>query len=427
MAKPSTKGLLKEILSDDIEWVYVHITDKAIEWIVAGFIDEANQLLEQLWKFNIPHSENLWLPDEGLQIMWQVSNRQPANIPFQFKEVSEIENENWSRNFFSSWHQSYTNSFIKKPIDDLEGQELFVKAITATYDKSESPEKILSALKRYIEQDNPVGYSYFHATTCAALIAARLNNQEFAQYFIQLWGKGYSNYWSNYSLAYLMRDRKSAEYLLNGSLASVFKLTPEIIQKETKEIIEALSNRMLSGRTLVYKKLSWKQLLDKISKTAIKQKTIDFSEDIIAKKSLSKSPVTKEEISIAENRLNIVLPDDYKKFLLTSNGFGCFSYTGVTLASIDKVDFLTQVDEQLVDIWANSMNEIDTTFADKLKSSIIIGGHEEEQQLLLIPLQNKNWECWHFSSWRPGEVVYESFRFYMEGELQSLEDNQLVD
>lgn len=427
MAKPSTKGLLKEILSDDIEWVYVHITHKAIEWTVAGFIDEANQLLEQLWKFNIPHSENLWLPDEGLQIMWQVSNKQPTNIPFQFKEVSEIEDENWSRNFFSSWHQSYTDSFIKKPIDDLEGQELFVKAITATYDKSESPEKILSALKRYIEQDNPVGYSYFHVTTCAALIAARLNNQEFAEYFIQLWGKGYSTYWSNYSLAYLMRDRKCAEYLLKGSLASVFKLTHEIIEKETKEIVEALSKRMLSGRTLVYKKLSWKQLLDKTSKIAIKQKTIDFSEDIIAKKSLSRSPATKEEINVAENRLNIIFPADYKKFLLTSNGFECFSYTGVTLSSIDKVDFLTKVDEQLVDIWANSMSEIDTTFGDKLRSSIIIGGHEEEQQLLLIPVQNKNWECWHFSSWRPGEVVYESFRFYMEGELQSLEDNQLVD
>jgi hypothetical protein len=427
MAKPSTKGLLKEILSDDIEWVYVHITNKAIEWIVAGFIDEANQLLEQLWEFNIPHSENLWLPDEGLQIMWQVSNKQPSNIPFQFKEVSEIEAENWSRNFYPSWHESYTNTFIKKSIDDLEGQELFVKAITATYDKSESTDKILDALRRYIEKDNPVGYTYFHAATCASLIAARHNSQDIAEHFIQLWGKGYLSYWSNYSLAYLMRDRKCAEYLLRGSLASVFKLTHEITQKETKEIIEALSDRMLSGRTLVYKKLSWKQLLDKISKIAIKQKTIDFSEDILVKKSLSKSPATKEEINATENRLNIVLPDDYKKFLLTSNGLECFSNTGVTLASIDKVDFLIKVDEQLVDIWANSIDELNKTFSDKLRSSIIIGGHEEEQQLLLIPLQNKNWECWHFSSWRPGEVVYESFRFYMEGELQSLEDNLHVD
>lgn len=427
MAKPSTKGLLKEILSDDIEWVYVHITNKAIEWTVAGFVDEANQLLEQLWKFNIPHSGHLWLPDEGLQIMWQISNKFPANIPFQFKEISEIENENWSRNFYPIWHSSYTDKFIDKSIDDLHGQELFVKAIMATYNKSENPDKIFDALKRYIEQDNPVGYNYFHATTCASLIAARQNNKEATKHFIQLWGKGYLTYWSNYSLSYLMRDRKSAEHLLKGLLAPIFKLTHDLIEKETKEIIEVLSNRMLKGRTLVYEKLSWKQLLDNISKVAITQRTIDFPENILSKKSLRKAPATSEEISKAEKKLNIVLPDDYKKFLLASNGFECFSYTGVTLAPVDKIDFLVKVDKQLVDIWADSMKDVDTTFGDKLRNSIIIGGHEEEQQLLLIPLQNNNWECWHFSSWRPGEVIYVSFRFYMEGELQNLEDELHVD
>lgn len=427
MGKPSTKGLVKEILSDDIEWVYVHITNKAIEWSVAGFIDEANNLLEQLWKFNIPHSPHLWLPDEGFQIIWQVSNKYPANIPFQFKEVSEIEGENWSRNFMPGWHDSYTNSFIKKSIDDLNGHELFVKAITAAHDNSENSEKILDALQRYIENEKPVGYDYFRSTTCAALIAARQNNQKFLDYFVQHWGNGYATYWNNYSLCYLMRDRKCAEYLLKGSLAAVFKLSHELIKEDTKEIIEALSNRMLNGRSLVYKKLSWKQLLDKISKIAIKQKTIDFSEHILSKKILSKLPATKEDISKVENRLNITLPEDYKKFLLTSNGFECFSTTGVTLIPVEEIDFLINVDKQLIDIWANEIDESDPVFSKKLKSSIIIGGKEEEQQLLLIPLPNKNWECWHFSSWRPGEVIYESFRFYMEGELQSLEDNLYLD
>ena len=67
------------------------------------------------------------------------------------------------------------------------------------------------------------------------------------------------------------------------------------------------------------------------------------------------------------------------------------------------------------------------SYCDKLKSSIIIGGLEEEQYLLLVPLSNKKWECWHFSSWRPGEVVYENFRYYMEDELQLLEDNFYAD
>lgn len=422
MAKSSTRGLLKEILSGDIKQVYISITNKAVEWAVAGFIDETNFLLEQLWKFNIPHSEDLRLPDEGLQILWNTSNKQPTNIPFQLKEISEIETENWSRNFYPSWHESYTSAFIKKHINELEGHQLFVKAITATYDKSESPDKILDALKRYIENSNLVGYNYFHATTCASLIAARQNNQEAAEYFIQLWGKGYLNYWSNYSLSYLMRDRKCAEFLLRGSLASVFKLTHKLIQKEMTEIIDTLSDRMQNGRTLVYKKLSWTQLLDKISKIAIKQQTIDFPADILVKKSLCKPPATKEEINAVEKRLNIILPDDYKKFLLSSNGFECFSYTGVTLESVDKVDFLVKFDDQLVNIWTSAMDDISPTFCEKLRTSLIIGGHKEEQQLLLIPSQNKNWECRHFSSWRPGEVVYESFRFYMEGELQNLEN-----
>ena len=427
MAKPSTKGLLKEILSDDIEWVYVHISDKAIEWAIAGFVSEANNLLEQLWKFNIPHSGHLRLQDEGLQILWQLSKKQPANVPFQFKEILEIETENWSRNFHPSWDESYTNKFIKKPIEQLQGHELFAKAITATYEQSENVDKILDALKRYLENDKPEGYIFFHATTCGLLLASRHDKQEMADYFINLWGKGYLKYWSNYILAYLMRDRKCGEYLLKGTLAPVFKLTHKLIENETREITDTLSKRMVGGRTLVYKNLSWKQLLDKIGKLSIKQKTIEFSDDILSKKSLSKSSATNEEVSKAETRLNLVLPNDYKKFLLTSNGFECFSFTGVTLASIDKVDFLEKVDEQLVDIWANSIDEIDSAFGDKLRSSLIIGGHAEEQQLLLIPLKNNSWECWHFSSWRPGEVIYESFRFYMEGELQSLEDNLHVD
>lgn len=224
-------------------------------------------------------------------------------------------------------------------------------------------------------------------------------------------------------LAYLMRNRKTARLLLKGILAPVFKLTKETCNQETKEIIEVLATRMSSGRTLVYKTLSWRQLLDRISKLAIEQNTIDFSEEILNSKTLSRTPATNAEVKAAEKELRVSFPKDYKQFLLTSNGFKNFSHTGVTLSSVDKVDYLKNVDEQLIDIWADSMHELDSGYGDKLKSSIVIGGLEEEQYLFLIPLPNNKWECWHFSSWRPGEAIYESFRFYMEDELQRLEDN----
>ena len=427
MAKPSTKGLLKEILSDDIEWVYVHISNKAIEWAIAGFIDEANNLLEQLWKFKIPHSGHLWLPDEGLQVLWTVSNKKPSNIPFEFKDINQIEQENWSRVFYPCGDENSRSTILKKSFAELDDNQLFFKAINAGYDNSEKPLDILEALKKFVKTDNAVGYTYFHATSCGALLAAKNNLNDEAEYFISLWGQCYLKYWSNYILAYLMRDRKTARLLLKDILAPVFKLTKETCNQETKEIMEVLATRMSSGRTLVYKTLSWKQLLNRISKLAIEQNTINFSDEVLKSKTLSRTTATNAEVKAAENKLKVSFPEDYKKFLLTSNGFENFSHTGVTLSSIDKLDFLTNVDERLVDIWADSMDEVDNSYGDKLKSSIVIGGLEEEQYLLLIQLSNKKWECWHFSSWRPGEVVYESFRFYMEDELQRLEDNLYAD
>jgi hypothetical protein len=423
MAKPSTKGLLKSISSDDLEQVYISISHKAIEWAVAGFIDEANHLLNELWKYNIPHSGHLWLPDEGLQVMWTISGRQPINIPFSFKNIIEIEEENWSRAFYPCGDEYRRKLVLGKPFEELNDSDVFFKTINAGYDHSEKPAAILAALPRALNADNAVGSTYAHITFCGALLAARNNSHNEAEYFIHKWGEGYSKYWTGYILAYLMRDRATAQFLLKGLLAPVFKLTPAICERETKEILEALTKRMAEGRSLVYGNLSWRELLNKLSRLAIEQKTMEFSEDVLQRKSLSRPPASKEKVKLLEHRLNLTLPEDYRKFLLTSNGFESFSSTGVTLASAEKVDFLRNVDEQLIDIWADSMDDINPEFGEKLKNSIIIGGHEEEQQLLLIPLQKSGWECWHFSSWMPGEVVYQSFRFYMEDELQKLEDN----
>src|SRR5436190_17677697 len=79
-------SLLKEIQSEQaIETIYIRISEKAGEWMVAGFIEEANKLLEGLWSYHIPHSADLWLSDEGFQVIWSVSGIQPPTIPFLFK------------------------------------------------------------------------------------------------------------------------------------------------------------------------------------------------------------------------------------------------------------------------------------------------------------------------------------------------------
>jgi hypothetical protein len=166
MAKPSTKGLLKEILSDDIEWVYVHISNKAIEWAIAGFIDEANNLLEQLWKFKIPHSGHLWLPDEGLQVLWMVSNKKPANIPFEFKDINLIEQENWSRVFYPCGDENSRSTILNNSFSELYDDQLFFKAINAGYDNSEKPLEFLEALKKFCKNGQ---CGWLHLFSCNML------------------------------------------------------------------------------------------------------------------------------------------------------------------------------------------------------------------------------------------------------------------
>ena len=94
MSKLTTKGLLKTIQSEDTERVYISIYEKAIKWAIAGFMAEANNLLENLWSYKLPHARDLWVPDEGLQVMWEVTKTKPSNIPFTFNDITAIENEN---------------------------------------------------------------------------------------------------------------------------------------------------------------------------------------------------------------------------------------------------------------------------------------------------------------------------------------------
>lgn len=418
MSIKKIESLLDEIRSDEIQTVYEAVTFKAAEWAVAGFINEANYLLEQLWKFGLAHSDNLNMLDNGFIVLWHVSNKQPASIPFKMEDIQAIEKENWNSIFYPSWDNPYTTRFMLKPMHELIGEELLIKAVLSVNRQPENGEA-LPALEKYMETEDPAGYNYFLATTSGSLLGAR-DNEVNPTHFIKKWGEGYIKYSENYNLASLMCNRATAQYLLNGVLTAVFNLTSDQCREESKQIINALEERFTKGRSLVYAHLNWEELLEKISSIAIEQRTIDIPRRALAKKSLTSKPSSETAIVVIERKLNFRLPDDYRSFLFTSNGFPAFSSTGVTLLPIEDVDFLLNVDEELIDAWAMGFYEGDPLIA-RLRSAIIIGGIDEEQQLFLIPLSDNKWECWFFSAWGGGETIYPSFRYYMEAELQRLE------
>lgn len=167
-----------------------------------------------------------------------------------------------------------------------------------------------------------------------------------------------------------------------------------------------------------YSNLSWRQLLQKISDLALLQNDFKFSDEAIGNQYLGKPPASIDDILKTEDRLGIRLPEDYKEFLLTSNGFKCTSSIGVELFPVEELNFFVNTDRDQVEVWADTMEDNDPIFSAKLRSSIIIGGYYGgEQQLLLIPQTNGQWECWYFASWATGQTVYTNFRSYMEHEI----------
>lgn len=421
MPKPSANSLIKEIKSEEIERVYINVTNKAVEWAVAGFIDEANLLLEKLWSFGTPHSGHLWVPDQGLLVMWQLSGKRPKQIPFAEQDIAAIEKLNFNGLFINGLLQSHLHTFTDVSLG-------LVTDVLLTAEKHLDIEKADDAIKAEINgyekslAAGAVGYDYFHSATCGAILAARLGDTAKAVQFILKWGEGYSENWSNYTLAYLMRDTATAKLLLTGILAPVFKLTKAICNKDYETIAAALDDRYSAGRGLAYGSLSWKQLLKRISELAIAQKSYDFSQQAITTKWLGESAATKRDIKAAEKRLGVCLPDDYRDFLLASNGFASISITDTTLAAVSDIKRYDEYSPDSVAGWSDAMADIDPAYGVPFKNSIIIGGMIEEQELLLVPFEDGTWQCWFLANWVPGENKYPSLRYYMEERLQRLED-----
>lgn len=289
---------------------------------------------------------------------------------------------------------------------------------------SEAPAAILSGLRQYIHSDDAVDYNYFWGASCGVLLAAKNNLQEETEHFLRLWGEGIEKYPMSSQPECILRDSKVSPYLSRKILAPIFEINSELCRRETEEILKALSKRMTEGRSLIYGDFPWKTVIERISRLAIEQNQLDFSGEIRTKKYLGKEPASEAEILAAEKRLGLRLPDDYRNFLAVYNGMECFSFTGSTLMSADKIHFFAKISPDTVESWISAIEGIKPNFSEKLKGSILIGGAEEEQQILLVRDTPDKWECWHFANWTPGETVYGGFRFYMESELMRLEENE---
>lgn len=162
-----------------------------------------------------------------------------------------------------------------------------------------------------------------------------------------------------------------------------------------------------------------KSLLFQISDTALKLKDIEFSKSQMDNQWLGEEPACDSVILDVENRLKVQLPNDYRGFLLITNGFAAPNDIEPTFMPIERIDYLKYIDNELIEIWIkDGIPEI----GEDLRRSILIGGIDEEQYFLIIPPDSKNlkWRYWKFASWIPGEEEYKSLYNYFEDVLDFL-------
>lgn len=99
-----------------------------------------------------------------------------------------------------------------------------------------------------------------------------------------------------------------------------------------------------------------KQVLQQISINTINGGEFKSSELQIKTKWLGNSPASSIEIEKAENRLNVIFPNDYKLFLENCNGFPASSFIEPTFHPVNEIDYLRNVDPELIEIWIETGN-----------------------------------------------------------------------
>ncbi len=157
-------------------------------------------------------------------------------------------------------------------------------------------------------------------------------------------------------------------------------------------------------------------ILKEIFETAIKLGDYDFDKKAIEKKWLGQLPASKQDIKQAENKLKVSFPNDYKEFLLITNGYCSPNFVDPAFESVDKIDYLKNVDTSFIESRENLIPE---TVRKDLERSILVGGKEtlvEDIFFVIIPpnLKDKRWKYWKWADWNPNEESYLNLEEYFD-------------
>lgn len=223
----------------------------------------------------------------------------------------------------------------------------------------------------------------------------------------------------------LAGSRHVAPLLLKGVIADELQLSEPTVNSFLMEATTILDNRLTRGQSLAYGYLDWKKLIEEISKASISLDAEMFEKDVIDTGWIGVQGASTQKIQEAEKRLGLFLPEDYKSFLLISDGIRSFPHCNPELVAVKEIDYIKNlVDPDTYDGLCNfPINDIEVdTFESLLSRVILISRYPDEQMVWLIaPLEEGGaWETWFFAYWIPGEQRFPGFRYFMEHQLTSI-------
>jgi len=449
---------LRNIQSGDDKIVYTEVTKVALFMATGGYLKQANRLLSALWKYKLPHDRSTWLPDIAFTVLWNTVGSHPEVIPFPLDNIDSIERN--MRGYIATDKWAY--SMPELSWQELRGQDLWRKAIQTArlvkkdsaaamdltslmaeqegdmdalmakvgqYIKSTSVEasdsfpsaynekEALAMLKKMVAE----GFSPFDGLALGAELAARNGERDTAVQFARLWAQNAIQNPAGCNFPLLAASRHVAPMLLEGIVGPDLGLSADSVKEYSANVLTRLDERMTRGRSLVYGKLNWNQLIREISSEALRIEDEEvYGEDVRKSGWIGFEGAIAAEIATVEERLNINLPNDYKQFLETTNGMMPFPILNPPLVGVSQIRYLVDVVEPyFAEIIQNSY----IREGDDLRHAVLISNYPDEQLVWLIPIdpEKPQWEMWFYAHWIPGVERFPSFRSYMEDALSRMQ------
>jgi hypothetical protein len=414
-----SQSLLEQVRSGDLESIQTYLYTIAALWMAAGCVGHANRLVT-LW-FEVgdalaelpgvgddpwQRGDTIWQRHppalNSFEIPWALTGTRPDRLPPPAPSFDDLEHALW-RSLFSPTHaEEYIERIKTTGPDNLSPHDLWVRAKTLAYDESRPgqvapPERLAEALA-LLDSRGPITYSRYDAGMCQAVLAARLGDGERARTCLVNLAQI-----DNIRSPTLM-DRTLARIALSGVLATAWKIAPPACEEDARAIEDAWRGRRTIGR-FVFGHLTWAQLLRKLSQSCDTK--------------FRRKRAAAAAIKAVEKRLGVILPESYRAFLKVKNGLEKYDSVGVEILPIEQVAWLRDADKGLIDT-CSSYPELGD-IACKFSTSLLIGSEPQgSERLLLAPAddQTAEWECWFHAHWNPMPVRHQTFRHFIESELQ---------